>query len=135
MLALMVSLSGLPAADLTPAQAQFFETKIRPIFADTCYKCHGQSAEKVKGGLLLDSKEGLLKGGENGPAIRPGDPENSLLIKAVRYTDPDLQMPPKNKLSDDQLAALVAWVKMGAPDPRIATVAQNNWADAGKKHW
>src|SRR6476620_6762654 len=81
------------AADLSPAQTQFFENKIRPILANNCYKCHSQQAEKVKAGLLLDSREGLLKGGESGPAIVPGDPEKSLLIKAVRYTDPDIQMP------------------------------------------
>jgi hypothetical protein len=124
------------SADLTPAQAQFFENKIRPVLADNCYKCHSQSSEKIKAGLLLDTKEALLKGGETGPAIVPGDPEKSLLIKAVRYTDPDLQMPPKGKkLSDDQIADLVAWVKMGAPDPRIATASQKAWADSGKKHW
>src|SRR5207245_11172930 len=88
-------------ADLTPAQTQFFETKIRPLFADNCYKCHSQQAEKVKGGLLLDTREGLLKGGENGPVIVPGHQEMSLLIKAVRYTDPDLQMPPKSKKLTD----------------------------------
>src|SRR6266699_2508847 len=124
------------AADLTPAQTQFFENKVRPVLANNCYKCHSQSAEKVKGGLLLDTREALLKGGETGAAIVPGDPEKSLLIKAVRYTDPDLQMPPKGKkLSDDEIADLVAWVKMGAPDPRITTVAQKAWADSNKKHW
>src|ERR1043166_5021239 len=82
------------AADLTSSQIQFFENKIRPVLANNCYKCHSQQAEKVKGGLLLDTKEGLLKGGENGPVIVPGDPEKSVLIKAVRYSDPDLQMPP-----------------------------------------
>src|SRR5205823_2226696 len=101
-----------------------------------CYKCHSQQAEKVRAGLLLDTKEGVLKGGETGPAIIPGEPEKSLLIKAVRYADPDLQMPPKgNKLSDAEIADLIAWVKMGAPDPRIATAAQKAWADSGKKHW
>jgi hypothetical protein len=134
--ATMLLLPGAWAADLTPAQTQFFENKIRPIFANNCYKCHSQSAEKVKGGLLLDTKETLLKGGETGLAIVPGDPEKSLLIKAVRYTDPDLQMPPKGKkLSDGEIADLVSWVKMGAPDPRIATAAQKAWTDSGKKHW
>jgi len=126
----------LSAADLTPAETQFFENKIRPILSDKCYKCHSTQAEKVRGSLLLDSKEGVLKGGETGPAIVPGNPEKSLLIKAVRYTDPDLQMPPKgNKLADDQIADLVSWVKMGAPDPRIATAAQMAWKDNGKTHW
>ena len=103
---------------------EFFEKNIRPVLADNCYKCHSATSEKVKGGLLLDTKEGLLKAGDTGPAIVPGDPEKSLLIKAVRYADKDLQMPPKDKrLSDAQIADLVAWVKMGAPDPRTNKVA------------
>src|SRR5690349_4836480 len=69
------------AADPTPAQIQFFESKIRPVLAKNCYKCHSQSAERVKAGLLLDTKEGVLKGGDSGPLIVPGDPEKSLLIK------------------------------------------------------
>src|SRR6267378_676673 len=76
---------------------EFFEKKIRPLLVEHCYKCHGAQSEKVKGGLLLDTREGVLKGGDTGAAIVPGDPEKSLLIKAVRYTDPDLQMPPKDK--------------------------------------
>jgi hypothetical protein len=124
------------AADLTPAESQFFENKIRPLLTDKCYKCHSAQAEKVRGSLLLDSKEGVLKGGETGPAVVPGDPDKSLLVKAVRYTDPDLQMPPKgNKLADEQIADLVAWVKMGAPDPRVATAAQMAWKDNSKTHW
>ncbi len=124
------------AAAPTPAQTSFFENKIRPILADNCYKCHSQQSEKVKAGLLLDTRDGVLKGGESGAVIVPGDPEKSLLIKAVRYTDPDLQMPPKNKkLSDEQIADLESWVKMGAPDPRVATAAQKDWKDANYKHW
>ena len=124
------------AADLTPAQTQFFESKIRPVLANNCYKCHSQQAEKVKGGLLLDTREGVLKGGENGAVLVPGNPDKSKLIVAVRYTDPDLQMPPKDKrLSAEQIADLEAWVKMGAPDPRVASAAQKAWLDSGKKHW
>ncbi len=103
---------------------EFFEKHVRPVLVENCYKCHSATSEKVKGGLLLDSKDGLLDGGDNGPAIVPGDPEKSLLIKAVRYTDKDLQMPPKDKkLADAQIADLVTWVKMGAPDPRTNKVA------------
>lgn len=106
---------------------EFFEQHIRPLLVDNCYKCHSATSEKVKGGLLLDTRDGLLKGGDTGPAVVPGDPEKSLLIKAVRYGDPDLQMPPKDKkLSDSQIADLVAWVKMGAPDPRVAPVQSSN---------
>jgi mono/diheme cytochrome c family protein len=127
---------GVSAAELTPAQTQFFENKIRPVLVDNCYKCHSQQAEKVKGGLLLDTREGLRKGGESGPAIVPGNPETSLLIKAVRYTDPDLQMPPKDKkLSEAQIADLTTWVRMGAPDPRVATASQKAWVDPSRKNW
>ncbi len=124
------------AVELTAAQTQFFESKIRPVLADNCYKCHSAQAQKVKAGLWLDTREGALKGGETGPAVVPGDPEKSLLIKAVRYTDPDLQMPPKDKkLSAAQIADLEAWVKMGAPDPREVTAAQKNYKDSAKDHW
>src|SRR6185436_3099534 len=124
------------AANLTRPQIDFFENKIRPLLANNCYKCHSQTAEKVKGGLLLDTRDGVLAGGNTGPAVVPGNPDKSLLVQAVRYTNPDLQMPPKGeKLSEAQVADLVAWVKMGAPDPRTATVAQKNWVDPNKKHW
>lgn len=103
-----------PSAD----GVEFFERNVRPILVDTCYKCHSAKAEKLKGGLYLDSKAGVLKGGKTGPAVVPGNLEKSLLIKAVRYTDDDLQMPPKEQLSKAQVAVLETWVKMGAPDPR-----------------
>ena len=123
------------AAELTAAQSEFFENKIRPVLSQNCYKCHSLNSEKVKGGLLLDSREATLRGGDTGPAVVPGNLETSLLIKAVRYTDADLQMPPKKQLSDEQIADLEAWVKMGAPDPRVATAAQKTWVDPNKKHW
>ena len=124
----------------TPEAAglEFFESKIRPLLIDNCYKCHSPDSKKVKGGLLLDSKENVLKGGDTGPAIVPGNPDTSLLIKAVRYSDENLQMPPKGKkLSAEQIASLEAWVKMGAPDPRVQSLKSNaqNSADAAKKHW
>jgi hypothetical protein len=123
------------AADLTRAQLDFFENKIRPVLADNCYKCHSTLAEKVKGGLLLDSRDGWLKGGDSGPVIVPGDPNASLLIKAIRYTDTDLQMPKDKKLPDDEIADLETWVKMGAPDPRIVTADQRKWQDDKTNHW
>src|ERR1700677_2135407 len=92
-----------PAADAPvaspadPAGAQFFETKIRPLLADNCYKCHSveaAAAKKLKGGLYLDTRDGLLKGADNGPAIVPGNPADSRLITAVRWVDEDLKMPP-----------------------------------------
>jgi hypothetical protein len=124
----------------TPAQLQFFESRIRPVLADNCYKCHSRQADKIKASLLVDTRDGLLTGGDSGPAIVPGDPDKSLLIKAVRYADADLKMPPKGKkLSDAQIADLVAWVKMGAPDPRTAptnaNVAEKVYSDGDKNHW
>jgi hypothetical protein len=121
--------------DITPSQLDFFENKVRPVLADNCYKCHSTLADKVKGGLLLDSREALLKGGDNGPVIVPGNPDASPLIQAVRYADPDLQMPKDKKLPEDEIADLVAWVKMGAPDPRSATADQKKWADNKTNHW
>src|SRR5580765_3276210 len=110
------------AAQAGPDGPEFFERKIRPLLAEHCYECHSASAQKLKGKLLLDSQEGILKGGEAGHAVIPGEPEKSLLIKAVRYTDKDLQMPPKDKkLSDRQIADLTPWVKMGAPWPAEKT--------------
>ncbi len=106
-----------PVIAASPAD-ELFEKTVQPIFAEQCYKCHSHSADKIKGGLVLDSLSGLLKGGDSGPAITPGKVEESLLIKAIRYTDPDLQMPPKGKkLSADQIAALEKWVQAGAPWP------------------
>ncbi|HEV7406705.1 MAG TPA: c-type cytochrome domain-containing protein [Chthoniobacteraceae bacterium] len=111
--------ASVAGGEFTAEQVQFFEGKIRPILVDKCYKCHSEESGKSKGGLTLDTRDALLKGGENGPGIKPGDPDGSIMIKAVRYTDDDLQMPPKGeKLSDAEIANLVAWVKMGAPDPR-----------------
>ena len=126
------------AAEPTRAQLDFFEGKIRPIFAENCYKCHSPEKGKVKGGLELDWRDGLLKGGDSGPAIIPGDPEKSLLIKAVRYLDENLQMPPKGeKLSEAQIGDLVNWIKMGAPDPRATkpVVSYASRSASAKTHW
>jgi cytochrome c553 len=129
-------MASVGAATLSKAQLEFFEAKVRPVLSDHCYSCHSTKAEKVKAGLLLDSREGVLKGGDTGPSIVPGNPDKSLLITAIRYTDTDLQMPPKGKkLSDQQIADLTTWVRMGAPDPREATAAQKNWQDPNAKHW
>lgn len=102
---------------LTKDEIDFFEKKIRPVLSENCYKCHSSKSEKVKGKLLLDNKSSTLKGGESGPAIIPGDLERSLLIKSIRYTDKDLQMPPNAKLSESIIKDFETWVKMGAPDP------------------
>lgn len=101
----------------------FFENKVRPLLIERCFECHSQ-AKKIKGGLALDSRPSWQKGGDSGPAILPGKPDQSLLITAVHYTDKDLQMPPKKKLSDGEIEVLTKWVAMGAPDPRETVVAR-----------
>jgi Protein of unknown function (DUF1553)/Protein of unknown function (DUF1549)/Planctomycete cytochrome C len=137
----LVSANGAFAADvkLTTEQLDFFEKHVRPVFVDNCYKCHSHDSEKVKGGLMLDWRDGLLKGGDTGPGIVPGDPEKSLMIKAVRYTDKDLQMPPNDKkLADSQIADLEAWVKMGAPDPRTEVPTNHAYTvdfAKARQHW
>jgi hypothetical protein len=122
---------------LTKDQLEFFESKIRPIFADNCYKCHSPSKGAPKAGLELDWKGGWQKGGGYGPVIIPGDPDKSELIQAVRYTDSNLQMPPEGKLSTDQVNNLVTWVRMGAPDPRTTRPAGDvvAYGGSGKNHW
>src|SRR6266478_3418570 len=126
------------AAAADPAGIEFFEKNIRPVLADRCYNCHSAKAEKIKGKLLLDTRTGVLAGGEGGPIIVPGDPDKSRLISALRFGDAELQMPPKHQLAKEQIAAFEQWVKMGAPDPRTETLAAPvdpyNWTEA-KKFW
>jgi len=106
-------------AKADPAAITFFETRIRPLLAERCYECHGPT--KQKGKLRLDSLESMLKGGRSGPAIKPGLPEESLLVRAIRHRE-ELQMPPKAKLPAREIADLTAWIKMGAPWPNaVAT--------------
>src|SRR5688572_20437312 len=121
---------------------ELFEKKVRPVLVDHCYKCHSAEAEqskKLKAGLFLDTKEGMLKGGDGGAVIVPGEPDKSRLIEAVRYHNPELQMPPKGpRLTDEQVADLAAWVKAGAPDPRTPSATQPAAAvqiAEASKHW
>ncbi len=134
--ALAFSRPTIRAADADGTE--FFEKKIRPLLAEHCLDCHSPE-HKIKGELRLDSRDGWMAGGELGAVIVPGKPEESLLIKAVRYLDTKLQMPPKVKLSDAQVADLEAWIKMGAPDPRTgATIAKKKSGmdiEAGRKFW
>ena len=113
-----------PAAEPTAEAVEFFEQKIRPILVTHCSECHSRDSKKRQGGLLLDTRDGWMRGGDSGAVIVPGDPDKSLLILAVRQTDKDLRMPPKQKLTDTQIADLEAWVKNGAVDPRQAAVGQ-----------
>ena len=125
----------------TSEQVDFFEKRIRPLLSEHCYDCHSAGAKKIKGGLLLDSRSGVRKGGDNGAVIVPGDPEASMLIQAVRHGDEDTAMPPKKKLPPLAIADLEAWVRLGAPDPRsddtAAAVQQKSaidWAK-GREWW
>src|SRR4029079_6937508 len=130
---------GFAATDPTPEQLDFFEKKVRPIFVENCYKCHSIEQGKKKGELTLDTRDGVLKGGETGAAIVPGDPAQSLLVKAINYQDKDLQMPPKgDRLTSEQIADLTAWIKMGAPDPRKEPGGSRNLTGLTAKaraHW
>ena len=110
-----------PSPSPDAAQLEFFEKNIRPVLAAKCYKCHSAEADKVKGGLLLDTREGIRQGGDSGHAVVPGNVAESLLLKALHYTDKDMAMPPEKsggKLPDQVIADFEKWVKMGAPDPR-----------------
>ena len=115
-----------PVAKPDAAQTAFFEKNIRPVLATKCAKCHSAEADKVRGGLLLDTRDGLRKGGDTGPAIVPGNPDESLLIQALHSKDKDTAMPPEKsggKLPANVIADFEAWVKMGAPDPREGAAA------------
>jgi hypothetical protein len=124
------------------AGLDFFEKKIRPVLTEKCYKCHSADAEKVKGGLLLDTRDGIRRGGDDGPAVVPGKLEESLLIDAIRYQHKDTAMPPAKsggKLPDAVIRDFEKWVQMGAPDPReggkkIAAAKKDDYEQA-KKWW
>ena len=131
------------AADKNDASAstegiEFFEKKIRPVLVEHCYGCHSQqavTAKKLRGGLLLDSRLGLRKGGDTGPALVPGKPGESLLIESLKYES--LEMPPKGKLPTAIVADFEKWVALGAPDPRVGKTTTKVGIDiaAGRKHW
>jgi len=128
-----------PEAKLDPKLVDFFETRVRPVLLAHCVECHGE--KKHKGGLRLDSRTSAFAGGDIGPAIMAGDAEKSPLIRAVRYTDEDLQMPPKLKLPDAVIADLVEWVKRGAVWPEdkgaqaVSVGGEMQFSDAMKSHW
>ena len=109
--------TSLGAQTVNAGTAEYFESKVRPILANNCFGCHGASA---LGGLRLDSSEAMIRGGKRGPALKPGDPDNSLMIQAIRQNDPALKMPQGGKLKDDEIAVLEEWVKAGAVWPKSA---------------
>ncbi len=119
------------------ADTAFFDSKVLPILQKRCFECHSHGT-KIKGGLALDSRSGWAEGGDNGPAIKPGQLEESLVIKAVRYVDSEFEMPPKAKLAASEIAILEEWVKLGAHDPRTAGAGkQKKGIDLaeGRKFW
>lgn len=134
-LILLCSLLAAPSL-MAEAGADFFEKKVRPLLIEHCQECHGP--EKHKGGLRLDHREGWMKGGDSGPALTPGKPDLSRIIKAISYTDRDLKMPPKRKLSAGDVAILTEWIAQGAYDPRTLAdnaIAKATPAAAATTHW
>ncbi|MBA4019846.1 MAG: hypothetical protein C0483_21990 [Pirellula sp.] len=123
------------AAKEDKAGVEFFEKKIRPVLARQCYECHSEKSKIVQANLYLDTRDGVRRGGDSGPAIVPGDSRASMLMEALRFET--LEMPPKGKLPDDVIADFAAWIDHGAIDPRDgkAPVAAGIDMEAGRKHW
>lgn len=124
----------------TPADregVEFFEKHIRPLLLEQCSSCHGP--QKQRGGLRLDSPAAIRKGGDRGAVLVAGDPDASLIVQAIRYTDQDFRMPPKGKLKQEQIAVLTEWVKRGAPMPRdsesIAGFGDSFNLEERRRHW
>jgi len=136
----LTALFLIPLAASAAEGDAFFRERVEPLLKQRCFECHSH-AGKIKGGLVLDSRSGWQAGGDSGAALVPGSPEKSHLIEAVRYTNPDMEMPPKAKLPQSEIAVLEEWVKRGAPDPRetvaVAKAVKKAGVDVeeGRKHW
>lgn len=121
----------------TRVQNDFFETNIRPLLIENCYDCHSVEAGESSGKLRLDDREATRRGGVRGPAVVAGSIDDSLLVKAIRYDDPEMQMPPDGKLEDSQILLLESWIASGAYDPRNPEgdePLEDSTADP-RKHW
>ena len=122
-------------------EQDFFKQRVQPLLERRCYECHSHRAKELQGSLMLDSRSGWVKGGDTGSAILPGKPDESLLIKAVRRNSKDLQMPPNEKLKDEEIELLVEWVRRGAVDPRESPDSESgggSWSEKlaqRQKHW
>lgn len=117
---------------------ELFEKNIRPILVEHCYECHSSKAKQLEGSLSVETRAGLLKGGDQGPAVVPGDLDQSLLLRAIRYSDKDLQMPPDEALPAEVVAHFEAWIKRGAPDPRDGPATAARYAvdiEEAKGRW
>lgn len=126
----ILATSHLVNADETSAdggslkQMHFFEEKVRPLLSEHCYECHAESSKKLKGGLLLDSKAGWMRGGDTGSAIIPGDAANSLFVHMIQHDPKYDAMPPKSKLEAHEIADLIQWINDGAYDPRDQAIGE-----------
>ena len=128
--------SAEAAGKVSDKGIEFFESKIRPVLIKHCYECHAADSKSIRGGLLLDTRAGLLKGGDSGPALEPGKPAESMLLESLRFES--FEMPPSGKLSPEIIADFETWIKMGAPDPRDGEskiVKQSIDIEAGKQFW
>lgn len=142
-LPLVFTLLALPLLATEPdaLKLDFFEKKIRPVLVEHCYECHSADSKSLKGGLRLDTREGVLRGGETGAAVVAGKPNEGLLLKALRYED--FEMPPSGRLPDKVVADFKKWIELGAPDPRVESATAENAPttagkidlEAGKKFW
>jgi hypothetical protein len=132
---ILTSTAARAEGPATDEGVRLFEEKIAPVLKAECYRCHSEDAEKVKGGLLLDSRAGMLKGGDSGPAVVPSKSDESLLIQAIRH-EGDLAMPPKKpKLSDDVIAGFVKWIDLGAPGAPEGKGTTGVVTAAARRHW
>ena len=129
---LIVMIGAIPARaeSVSPADREFFETKIRPVLVKHCYECHAADAKELGGKLLLDSRDGMLQGGESGPVVVAGKPAASLLIQALRYDG--VEMPPEKPLAEVVIRDFQTWIARGAPDPRSPTKTPETNADDDK---
>ena len=118
----LMSAAAALAQQPTADSLKFFESNIRPVLATHCYECHSTSSGKIRGGLKVDSREALLRGGDSGPAVVPNSLERSLLYQALSSGDDVSPMPPKGKLPQAVIDDFRKWILMGAPDPRVTTI-------------
>ena len=130
---------AVPSTAPSPAALDYFEKKVRPLLVENCYNCHSAD-NKAAGGLRVDDRNGLLQGGGRGAAVVPGDPERSVLLKAVSHADPKLKMPPEFKLADEQIEVLTKWIQDGAAWPTIdvpsdLTVERADYDQLRREHW
>ena len=132
----LLLLAAAPAMS-APDDREFFEKRVRPLLVEHCYSCHSSQAKKHKGGLQLDIRAAVLKGGDSGPVVVEGKPDSSLLHRAVSYQDVNLQMPPRGKLPERDVAVFTEWIRRGVPFPAAGKTTTQRVIDIteGKKFW